>query len=60
MLREIERIFKTVTIYLTILLWSIIFQTLLANMLRKPLTFHSPYIVEKLYSKYKARHNILG
>ena len=40
-----EYIFKTVTIYLTILLWSIIFQTLLANMPRKsidiPLSIYS-------------------
>jgi hypothetical protein len=46
-------IFTTVTIYLTILLWIIIFQTLLANMLRKSIDipFSNPYIVEKLCSK---------
>jgi hypothetical protein len=55
-----EYIFTTVAIYLTILLWIIIFETLLANMLRKSIDIplSNPYIVEKVLKV--ARHNILG
>ena len=54
MLREIERIHLHNCYNIPILLWIIIFQTLLANMLRKSIDIplSNPYIVEKLCSKY--------